>query len=753
MLAGFLITVGAVKLCAYEFGWRLPFDRLLFYDQIRRETGFPNQIAPNTAFNFFLAGLALWLLHSNPRRFSRGAQNISLALMFISLVPLVGYVYQASYLYSIGSYIPMALHTAVLFCVLAFGTLLAQTKSGIVAVFTSQSPGGTLARRLLPFAFAVPFALGALAILGERTKIYPAELGVSIIVVGSFAAFSGLIWWNALTLNRADAKRREAEIQLQKAHDELEGRVAERTASLRRANEALHQQIVRRQEADDKIQKQAELLDQAKDAILVLNANRRVTFWNKGAERMYGWTANEIIDKDAAEFLFTNGAPAGLEKVSETGAWSGELQQTTKAGQTLTVDSSWTLVRDEASHGRHILIINTNITEKKNYEAQLLRSQRMESIGALAGGIAHDLNNALAPVIMGAELLKQDPNMEKRDLLLDTVLASASRGKDMVRQLLSFARGSQSRNGSVQIESLLKEMIKILRDTFPKSIAIDSSVNGKTCIVRGDVTELHQVLLNLCINARDAMLPHGGRLTLAAETVALTNENLPPCAGATPGRYAMLSVSDTGSGIPPEVLPRIFDPFFTTKGPEKGTGLGLSTVNNIVRNHNGFIQVHTEAGKGTAFRIYLPAMHGADAVENQAAKPALPMGHGEMIMVMDDEQAVREIIRTALESCGYRVVTAANGMLGITCFGEYQRDIKVVVSDTDMPYMDGLVAIQAIQKMKPDVHVIVASGGKSDSESLQKIDTRRLVRLNKPFTVERLLTTVAEAIGNGTNRN
>jgi PAS domain S-box-containing protein len=751
-LAGFLVVVGALKLCAYEFGWQLPFDRVLFHDQILQETGFPNQIAPNTAFNFLMGGLALWLLNSPRRRFSRWAQNMSLALMFISLVPLVGYVYQASYLYSIGSYIPMALHTAALFCILAFGILLAQTESGIVAVLTSQTPGGTVARRLLPFAFGVPFVLGALVILGEKARIFPAELAVSIIVVGSFAVFSGLIWWNALTLNRADQTRCRAETQLQKANDQLEARVAERTASLQQANETLHLQILRQKEAEEKIRKQAELLDQARDAILVLDAEQRVIFWNKGAERIYGWQRREIMGKNAGHFLFANGEPAGLQKVTETGAWSGELQQTTKGGQKLTVESSWTLVGEDARHGKHILIINTNITEKKNYEAQLLRSQRMESIGALAGGIAHDLNNALAPVIMGAELLRQNPEMENRELLLDTILTSANRGTEMVRQLLSFARGSQSRNGPVQIDSLLKEMIKILRDTFPKAIAVDSSINGNPGAVRGDATEIHQVLLNLCINARDAM-PRGGRLTLAAENVVLAGEDIPSSAGAKPGAYVLLSVADTGTGIPPEVLPRIFDPFFTTKGPDKGTGLGLSTVNNIVKNHNGFIRINTEAGKGTEFRIYLPALPAAEATEARTAKPALPMGHGEMIMVMDDEQAVREITKTTLESCGYRVVTAANGLLGITCFGEYKDDIKVVVSDTDMPYMDGLIAIHAIQKMKPDVHVIIASGGKPESEPLENIDASRVVRLNKPFTVDRLLTMVAEAIASEMQKN
>lgn len=742
--AALLMAIGLFKLCEYTLGWHSWFDQALFTNEIVHDRGVPNQIAPNTALNFLVGGIALWLLNSPRSRFSRWAQNLSIILLFISLAPLVGYVYGAAYLYSVGAYIPMALHTAVLFCLLAFGTLLAQTDAGVVAVFTSRTPGGTLARRLLPLAFGVPFTLGAVVILGERQSLYPAELGVSMVVVGAFAAFSALIWWNTSALNRADERRRKAELELQRAHDELEARVAERTASLRRVNEALQTQIMLQLKAQEKIREQATLLDEAKDAIVALDLERRVTFWNKGAERIYGRTEEEALGKSADDLLFAAGKPEDFHKVYETGAWMGELAQKTKSGQALTVESSWTLVKDDAGKPKCLLIINTNITEKKNYEAQLLRSQRMESLGTLAGGIAHDLNNALAPVIIGAELLKQNANEAKRGLLVETILASAQRGTEMVRQILSFARGSQGQAKSVQIGSLLKEMVKILRDTFPKSMGIECNLGRDLWAVRGDVTELHQVLLNLCVNARDAM-PQGGRLTLAAENVK--KEDVP--AGNAPGPYVMLSVADTGTGIAPELLPRIFEPFFSTKGPEKGTGLGLSTVSNILKHHNGFIQVRSEVGKGTQFRVFLPALPATEPAEGRASKPNLPAGHGEMIMVMDDELAVRELAKTTLENFGYRVVTAPNGLLGITCFEEYKNEIQVVVSDTDMPFADGFTAIRSIQKAKPDIRIIIASGGKRESQQLQGIDMKHLTILDKPYTMEQLLTAVADGMGSG----
>ena len=744
ILAGILILFGALKLSEYCFGWHSFFDQIFFRNKTNHGTVLANQIAPSTAFNFLISGGALWLLNSSQRRFPRLIQNLCLLLLFISLIPLVGYIYQASYFYSIGSF-PMALNTAILFCLLALGILLAQTDCGVVAVFTSKTPGGTIARRLLPFAFGVPFVLGILGILSEKKNLYPAGLGICIMVVGSIAVFSALIWWNAISLNRTDKKRREMELDLQKSYDELELRVTERTASLRQTNEALQAQIALQQKSRETISEQTKLLDEARDAILVLDLDHCITFWNKGAERMYGLAANETVGKNVDNVLFASGRAEGFSKIFSAGSWTGELQQMTKTSEPMIVESSWSLVKDDAGKPKGILIINTDITEKKSYAAQLLRAQRMESLGALAGGIAHDLNNALAPVIMGAELLKKSQTEAKSRLMLETILASAYRGSQMVRQILSFARGSQGRTGQVLTAELMTEMDKILNDTFPKFISIQSITGRELWGIRGDITELHQVLLNLCVNARDAM-PVGGQLTLAAENVTVKKENIPPNFDASPGPYVMLSVTDTGTGIPPEVLPRIFEPFFTTKSPEKGTGLGLSTVSNIVRNHDGFIEIKSEPGKGTCFKVFLPACEKNEAAKNTVDEAVLSDGHGELILVVDDEQAVRELTKTTLENYGYRVVTASNGLLGVTCFDQYKEEICVVVSDTDMPFSNGLEAIRSMQQMKPDIRIIIASGGSRDTAFFRKVDKAHISELPKPYTVEQLLNAVADAI-------
>ena len=640
VMASALVVIGGLKIGEYVAGWHLTFDQMLFRTQLQNDgTGFTNQIAPNTAYNFILAGLALWSLNSPARRFSRWSQGLSLVLVFASLIPLVGYIYRANYLYSIGTHIPMALHTAMLFFLLGLGMLLAQTDSGVVALFTSKTPGGTVARRLLPFAFVVPILLGALTIWVDKSQIYPGEFGITIVVVGSIAIFTGLIWWNAKLLNNADYQRREAEEQLQKAHDDLELRVEERTAMLNDANATLRTQIVELQKAEEKIREQSE---------------------------------------------------------------------------------------------------------------QVLRSQRMESIGKLAGGIAHDLNNALTPIIVGTQLLRDNKSDTDRNKLLDVIQASANRGAAMIKHILTFARGSKNQRQQVPLCHLVNELAKIVRDTFPKSILINADLGKDVWDVSGDPTELYQVLLNLCVNARDAM-PQGGELTLNVENLTLSRQIKSASADVPPGNYVVTSVADTGTGIPPEVLPRIFEPFFSTKAPDKGTGLGLSTVAEIVKKHNGFIQLHSEVGKGTEFKIYLPASKSIEQGKIKESEKALPMGRGELILLMDDEATVRQLTQTMLQNYGYRVMTAMSGLDGITTFEEHKDEIKLLVSDTDMPLLDGIVAIRAIQKMKPEIPVIITSGNCRDEEQLNRIDTTHLTVLEKPYTVEQLLNAVTEGIGSKRN--
>lgn len=382
-----------------------------------------------------------------------------------------------------------------------------------------------------------------------------------------------------------------------------------------------------------------------------------------------------------------------------------------------------------------------DITERKRMETQFLRNQRMESIGTLAGGIAHDLNNALAPILMSSQLLRfkfSDPEILR---ILDVVEASAQRGAGMVKQVLTFARGIEGKHGSVQVKHLVRDLLAMMNQTFPKAILLRDRVARDLWPITGDATQLHQVLLNLCINARDAM-PNGGTLTLAAANVCLDDAFTRLYPEARPGPYVVLSVEDSGIGMPPQVRERVFEPFFTTKEQGKGTGLGLPTVRSIVKNHNGFLTFDTVEKKGTQFRVYLPA-GAVESALTEGAHPVLPVGNGEWILVVDDEAMVRDIASQMLQSFGYHVLTAANGAEAVATCAKHAGKIRVMVTDLAMPIMDGAAAIEAVRTIDPNVRAIVASGSTLESVARHgeaSLSVRAIIE--KPYTPEKLLTTI-----------
>ena len=503
-----------------------------------------------------------------------------------------------------------------------------------------------------------------------------------------------------------------------------------------------------RQVAQQKIAQQAALLDQATDAIMVRDLEHRVTFWSKSAERIYGWSATEVISRSTLEFLFVDpkGFGEAMRHLLQHGKWVGELQKKTKAGQIIHMDCRWTLVRDDANRPASILAIETDITEKKRLEAQFLRAQRMESIGTLAGGIAHDLNNMLAPILISVELLNMKfPDAEAAEILR-TIQASAQRGSELVRQVLSFARGVEGQRIDVNPIYLIREIQKIVRDTFPKSINFDFEAQKNLWFITGDLTQLHQVFLNLCLNARDAM-PAGGRLTVTMENVVLDETYAAMNPGSFPGTFVVIQVADTGSGIPPEIRDRIYEPFFTTKEIGKGTGLGLSTTLAIIKSHGGFINLCSEAGKGAIFKVYLPAKTTAVAADHPVAESlGPPRGNGELVLIVDDEEAIRKIAQRTLERFGYRVVTARNGAEAVSLYAQQSGEIAVVLTDMAMPIMDGPALIIALKSMNPEVRIIGSSGLASHGGVAKAIGAGLNHFLPKPYTTEILLKTLRKAL-------
>jgi two-component system, cell cycle sensor histidine kinase and response regulator CckA len=513
---------------------------------------------------------------------------------------------------------------------------------------------------------------------------------------------------------------------------------------------AIRFDITEQKRAEERIREQAALLDKARDAIIVRGLDHKILKWNKGAERIYGWTAEEVTGKTGRELGLINELneskfDEGWRAIFERGEWNGELRQRTKFGEEITVESRWSLVRDDRGEPSAVLIINTNVTERKKIEEQFLRAQRMESIGTLAGGIAHDLNNVLSPILMAIQMLQFKVADTDAQQWLEMLQANAERGADMVRQVLSFARGVEGERVAIQPKHLVKDVIKILKDTLPKSIDIKFDVAPDLWVVSADATQIHQVLMNLCVNARDAMA-QGGEIVMRAENLTLDDNYARMHLEAKPGRYVMISVSDTGVGIPPEALPRIFEPFFTTKELGKGTGLGLSTAATIVRSHGGFINVYSEPHRGTQFAVYLPAVAMRETAVSAAGRPDLPAGSGQLILVVDDEEAIRQITKGTLETFGYRVLTAADGTEAVALYAQKGAEIAVVLTDVMMPFMDGPATIRALQKMNPQVKVIAASGlaGADKAAELTAIGVRLF--LAKPYTAEKLLKALAGVI-------
>ncbi|HWV98612.1 MAG TPA: ATP-binding protein [Candidatus Acidoferrum sp.] len=454
--------------------------------------------------------------------------------------------------------------------------------------------------------------------------------------------------------------------------------------------------------------------------------------------------ANRLAGGD---FSARAGALKGSSELTQLGLALDKMAEGVQERTAELVEANQALRHEITERQRAEVEIQAQEQEKQKLEEQFLRSQRMESIGALAGGIAHDLNNALVPVLMGSQMLREnDEDKTERAKLLDLIISSGQRCTEMVRQILSFTRGTRGQVGLVPLRHLITEMAKIAKETFPKMITVHSRTTKDLWNVEGDATELHQVLMNLCVNARDAM-PEGGQLTLKAENVPSSTEQASP-SDARSGPHVVLTVADTGTGIPPELRARIFEPFFTTKAQGKGTGLGLSTVANLIKRHKGFLELDSELGKGTEFRLYLPATPSVGPVQTESKEMLLPVGHGEIILLADDEQMVLELAKTTLENYGYAVLIAADGLEAIARFEAHKNKINLLVIDCDMPFLDGMSAVRAIRKMTPNIPVIMASATRNDTEQVSRADLGHIATLSKPYGIEQLLTGVAKALTN-----
>jgi len=488
------------------------------------------------------------------------------------------------------------------------------------------------------------------------------------------------------------------------------------------------------------------------DAIYEWDVLGGTLLWNEGIESLFGYkraTMDLTIDfwstsiHPEDESRVTGGLTRSLACGDTT--WADEYRFRRADGTYAHVFDRGRIQRDDEGRAIRMMGGITDVSDRKRLEAQVLRAQRMESIGTLAGGMAHDLNNVLAPIMLSLDVLREMVRDPFGVELIETIQRSAQRGADLVGQVLSFARGVEGERQPVHVGALVDDVKRLVLETFPKSIACVLDVPAGVWAVHGDRTQLHQVLMNLCVNARDAM-PRGGVLTIGAANRTLDDAYAEHYPESTPGTYVVIQVDDTGTGLTPAVREKMFEPFFTTKATGQGTGLGLSTSLAIVRSHGGFIDVCSEVGRGTSFRVHLPATPVQETGTGARAAEAPPLGRGELILLVDDEEHVRLVAQRTLEHHGYRVVTAANGAEAVAAFSRHQSDDPIVLTDMTMPVMDGANAIAALRALNPNVRIIGSSGLGPDSDDARAVRAEVRHFVAKPYTAERLLRALRDVI-------
>lgn len=484
------------------------------------------------------------------------------------------------------------------------------------------------------------------------------------------------------------------------------------------------------------------LLNYTQDIAIVIDLEDQIIFWNKTAEKYYGWAMEEVIGKNISDLLYKNSFQQIKAKTvtMQQGRWQGEVNQKQKDGKEIITQNQWTLTNNESGKPISICIVANDITEKKKLASQSIKAQRIEILGTMARGIAHDLNNVFSPIIISTDVLKMRTKDEKSQEILQTLKKVSQQGVELAKQLLTFTRSIEGRFSTIQLRYIVIEISKLIKESFPKSIELHTYTPADTWNISGDFTQIHQVLVNLCDNARDAM-PNGGVLTITLENVFI-NENDAfkySSVNSKVGYYVVITIADTGIGIAKDVIDKIFDQFFTTKETVKDSGRGLYIAQNIIENHLGFFHVDSELNKGTIFKIYLPAIVSSESTspEKQEINPLA--GKGEMILVVDDEAAISDTIAKTLEAFNYRVITAADGREAITLYLRNRNEIKLVLTDMIMPVMNGVELIKLLQGITPDIKVIITSGGpKSEiDKEIDGLDIKNF--LPKPFTAEILL--------------
>ena len=738
MLAALVVVLTMLCLSRLYLPWDLGLDRLLFPERVSGVIdGFPNRMAPNTALSFALLGTALVLLDFRTTQAWRPAYALAAGAGALGLAAAVGYAYNASLLYGVGAFIPMALNTALGILVLAAGVLCARPAGGPPAVALAQGPGGVLARRLLPATLVVPLLLGWLHLKGREAGLYDSAGGIALLSAATTLIVAVLIWKAAAYLNRSDSARRRAEENLQALNEQLEARVVQRTEEARRATAELRA-----------------LFEASPLAICNVTASGEVRSWNRAAEELFGWQAGEVIGRP-----LPNIPP---ELVGEHGrlrqrALAGnpftdhETKRLRQDGRLVDVSISTAALFDGDGVAHSVVAVYADISGRKTLEAQFRQAQKMEAVGRLAGGVAHDFNNVLTVIRTASELLVADlAHDDARRADAAEIRDAAARGATLTRQLLAFSRRQVLRLRSVNANAVVTQLEPMIRRLVEENVAVETRLAPDLSRIKVDPGQLEQVLLNLVVNARDAM-PQGGTLLIETVNVLLDDAYPQSHLSTRPGPYVALTVTDTGCGMDAATQSRLFEPFFTTKPAGQGTGLGLATVYGIVKQSGGNIWVYSEVGRGTTFKIYFPQHLGPEEEPLAAAesRPRVESLAGATILIVEDDVAVRSAVRRLLERHGYCVLEASSGADALVILAESPRAVDLVISDMVMPEMSGLQLRQHLRKLRPSLPVLLMSG--YTEEAITRLGSAGPLPslIEKPFTVDGILGKVRNLLSAG----
>ncbi len=710
----FVVTMlSLATLSQYLFGWNLGIDQIFFHDSANAiKLDYPGRMAPATAFNFTLLGLALCFLD---KRHYWATQFFTLLAAIVSLIALLGYIYKVESLYKISAFSSVALHTTLAFILVCVGIIFARPDRGLMKIYLSNSPGGVMARRLLPMAIGMPIVLGLLGLLGQRAGFYDTEVGLSLMITSYVVILGTIILWNAGSLYRMEIKRQQAEQALFATEERYR-----------------------------------DLFENANDIMYIHDLKGNFTATNLMTERLTGYTSDEVLKMNIAQIIAPEYVELARKNLTEkpierTGSSIYEIEIICKDGQSLPVEVSTRLIY-EGDKPVAVQGIVRDISERNHLEDQLRQSQKMESIGRLAGGIAHDFNNLLTAIIgysqMAMRHMEQD-SPAKNDI--KEVEKAGKRAAELTAQLLAFSRKQVLQPKIIDLNQIVANIERMLHRVIGEDIQLSTKLSPDLGQVKADPGQIEQIIMNLAVNARDAM-PRVGKLTIETANVELDESYAHTHVSVKTGPHVMLAFSDTGIGMDKQTQARIFEPFFTTKESGKGTGLGLSTVYGIVKQSGGNLWVYSEKGKGTTFKIYLPRIEELTEPEETIAPALDSYSDTGTILLVEDDLTVRQLTRQILESNGYTILEATSSADALEICQQHEGKINLIITDVIMPEMSGRELAYQLMQLGNDVKVLYMSGYTDNSIVHHGILDAETPFLQKPFTSDSLTRKVREII-------